>query len=118
MSCCNNDLGKFPHNEPVKLGILAVMAGKHVLRLNLGGAVNYIVQELEIGDELVIPVPFREDFIYELEIIQPNNTKVIRDECSTFLFTTFVNINPKMYEHQCDSGDSDDDGPYYGGGGS
>jgi len=93
MACCFNDIGKQAHNEALNLNIQAPVAGKYIYRLNYLGRIIYQEQEVEeIGDDLIVPGPFNEDYTYEMKILTPDNQFLIVEDCDTFIFTTFTAI--------------------------
>lgn len=111
MDCCRTDLGKVPHNAPLALGQVALKAGKYVYRLNYLGAVIYQEQVVaEVGDDLIIPGPFNEDYAYELMVIDPDMIPVNNaqnEECLTWIFTTFLAVNTACNgTNECDTDQS------------
>lgn len=92
MSCCTNDLGLKPHNKDINTGLMAEQAGEYSFVLNFNGAKVVKKVTLGIGDDLIIPRPFNEDFIYSFQIIQPDGVAVIVDDCPDFIFKTYISI--------------------------
>lgn len=116
MSCCYTQLGTFPHNEPINTGIVAEKSGKYVYRLNFLGAIIYKEQTVEAGDDLIVPVPFNENYSYELKVIDPDRENVVNpsnDDCDTWMFTTFIAIKENCNgTNECDDVDNLNDNPY------
>ncbi len=102
MNCCKNELGSFPHNEPIDLNIVAEKSGKYVYRLLYLGSVIYKEQgDVEAGDDLILPIPFNENYTYELTIIDPELEPVELNDCSTFIFNTFTAIKSNCNGNEC-----------------
>lgn len=93
MSCCNNYLGEFPHNEPVNTGIIATVTGVYTIRLQFNGAI--IKKEINVtqGDPIVIDQRLNENYLYKFTIENPNGNLISQSTCENFSFKTFVNID-------------------------
>ena len=116
MSCCFTNLGVVPHNEPLNLNIQAPSAGKYVYRLLYMGHIVYREQVVaEAGDDLVVPMPFNEDYNYELKIFDPAGAPLVNAEnnnCDTWIFQTIIAIkNDCNNTPGCDA-DNDPVNPY------
>lgn len=108
MECCNNDLGRQAHNEDLDLGIVADQVGEWKAILLFGAARITRRMNLEIGDDILIPSPFNEDYQYSMEIIKPDGTNLLKDDCKTFSFKTFINIDAPCGEHDCEEDEETD----------
>lgn len=98
MECCSNDLRLKPHNQDIDIGLDAEQSGEYNFLLNFNGAkINKIVT-FEMGDALIIPKPFNEDYLYSFQIIQPDTTLLEFNDCENFQFQTYVSVQP------CDQG--------------
>jgi hypothetical protein len=112
MSCCFTQLGRVPHNAPIELGIQAAKVGVYSFGLRFLGATVYQTQTIaEVGDELIIPGPFNEDYTYELTVTDPDGEVVVNEangDCDTWVFTTFMSINQQCHgTNECDADESD-----------
>lgn len=93
MDCCINDLGAKPHNEDLDLGIQAEQAGVHKAILFFAGARITRSVTFGVGDDVIIPRPFNELYQYKLQVIQPDGTLMLKDDCDTFAFKTYIAIS-------------------------
>lgn len=91
--CCIIDLGSFPHNEDLETGLSASQFGDHKVQLFFSGARLTQVIPLTYYQEIIIPRPFNEDYLYKMQIIQPDGTLYTQDDCDTFSFKIYLNIN-------------------------
>lgn len=91
-TCCINNLGDKPHNENLDLGIQATQNGIYKAILFFAGMRITRKFTLAIGDDLIVPRPFNETYLYKMQIIQPDGTLLEVDSCDTFSFKTFIAI--------------------------
>lgn len=103
MACCLNDLGSKPHNEAVNIGIEAEQVGEYKYLLDFNGAKITKTQTVEIGDDLIVPKYFNEDYGYNFVIIQPDGTKLEYNECENFYFQTYLAIG------ECNQGNCEEE---------
>lgn len=103
MSCCTNDLGLKPHNQDINLGLDAEQDGEYKFILDFNGVKTTKKQTVEIGDDLILPRPFNEDFIYTMQIIRPDGTLLVVDDCDTFIFKTYIAVG------ECEQGACQDE---------
>lgn len=107
MSCCKKYLGEFPHSENIKTGIIAAIAGKFTINLGFGSA--FLIKEVTVsaGEEIVIPKPFNENYLYSFTIKDPNGDLVEIDGCPNFTLKTFIQITDGCPTNDCDDSDID-----------
>lgn len=104
MECCLNKLGRFPHNQPLKLGINAAQTGKHIFYMTAptGGRFDLSI-DFETGDELIIPVgQLNESMTYKFKIQNPDESFVSVDTCENFELLTFINTQLNGCNEPCD----------------
>lgn len=94
MSCCNNYLGKFPHNEDINTGIIANATGEFIFKFDyLGNGFEIIVDGI-IDEPLIIPSgQLNENFTYRFIIVDPNGDNMEIYDCEDFSLKTFINTN-------------------------
>lgn len=112
MDCCINDLGKFPHNEPINLGITAPQDGEFIFYMisPTGGRFNLKYNFLT-GEDLIIPIEtLNESMAYKFKIEQPDGVLMTKDTCENFQLTTIINTQQNGCNDTCDA----DPASYYG----
>jgi hypothetical protein len=93
MSCCTNDLGAHPHNTPgVDTGLLATIAGIYVFIIDFAGSIVRREATLGVGDPLVFPGTFNEQFKYHGRILDPNGNAVVANNCEDFSFYIYTEL--------------------------
>lgn len=92
-NCCNNELGRFPHNEDINTGIKAVQNGYHVLRFMAPNFTWFTLTYYYFANaDIIIPKgKLNESFLYTMKILQPDDTYLETDDCDNYTFTTFIN---------------------------
>lgn len=92
MSCCNNYLGEYPHNESVNTGIIASVTGIYTVRLQYGGVI--IKKEIPTtqGQPIIITGRLNENYLYKFTVEDPNGNLISELACTNFSFRTYVNI--------------------------
>lgn len=93
MTCCKNDLGSVPHNNGVNIGIASAMAGYYVAILFFAGVRIRRKFYVALGQDIIIPNPFNEDYLYKCQIEKPDGELLAgTDGCTDFYFKTYIEI--------------------------
>lgn len=102
MSCCNNYIGKFAHNEDIQTGIIANATGEFIFKFDyLGNGFNIVVDGV-VDEELVIPFgTLNENFTYHFTVEDPNGDNLEIYDCEDFSLKTFINLTPCL--NVCDT---------------
>lgn len=109
MTCCKTYLGDYPHNEPVNTGITMgdpiTDIGDWIVLLDFQGSkIKKVVAMTGPDDELIIPLPFNENYNYNLTITKPDGSLYqTADGCTNFGFKTYVSITPDCNGSVCDN---------------
>lgn len=111
MGCCKNILSDQPHNEDLDMRIAAPSAGTYKAILNYIGAKIVKEIDLDLGADIIVPRPFNENYLYTMQIIQPDGTALSVDDCALFQFQTYININ-KTCNNDTDCDDNPPPTPY------
>ncbi len=102
MSCCNNYLGRFPHNEDIRTGVFANATGEFIFKFDYLGAGFGLTVDGVDGEELVIQKGFlNENFTYRFTIVDPNGDNIEIYDCENFSLKTYTNIN--TCQDDCDT---------------
>lgn len=109
MNCCINDLGQLPHNENIDLGMQAAQTGTFIAILFFAGMRIQRPFTLTLGDDVIVPRPFNEMYLYKMQIKQPDGTLLVSNDCDTFSFQTYINITGPCPVCDCDQPEP---GPY------
>lgn len=95
MSCCNNYLGKFPHNQDIDTGIIANATGEFIFKFDYLGVVFRLIIDGQIDESLIIPAGrLNENFTYHFTIEDPSGNNIEIYDCEDFTLKTIVNITP------------------------
>jgi len=112
MDCCLNDLGKFPHNESLNLGITADQDGDFIFYMisPTGGHFN-LKYPFTTGEDLIIPIgALNESMTYKFKIEKPDGSFVSVDTCENFQLITIINTQLNGCNDSCDANPAS----YYG----
>jgi hypothetical protein len=90
MTCCINDIGFAPHNQDLSTGIDAIQDGEHTAILFFQGIRIFRKFPGVIGEELIVPRPFNESYLYKLQIQQPDGELISVNECVDFKFKIYI----------------------------
>lgn len=94
MDCCKNDLGAFAHNDDIDTGIAVETTGVYKLSF-VGPNFSHFEKNYyyNVGGTIIIPAGvLNEDFTYKLEILKPDGSVLLVNECGNFVLRTFINI--------------------------
>ncbi len=109
-TCCKNDLGLVPHNDGVNIGIASTMAGYYVAILFFSGVRIRRRFYIALGNDIVIPNPFNEDFLYKCQIEMPDGELLQSvSGCTDFFFKTYISIDES---NPCGVIDCEPDSPF------
>ncbi len=93
MSCCLKHIGEFPHNADINTGIVANMDGIFQVKMEFAGGIVTKEVDAETSDDIVIPKPFSESYLYKFKILDPNGDPLELDGCPNFSLKTYVNVS-------------------------
>lgn len=114
MDCCLNKLGIFPHNVPLRTGILATQAGDHLLYMKAASSNTFVLKKtLIVGQEIIFPVgQLNENMAYDFKIQQPNDVFISSNDCEKFNVITTINTQIDDCPDNCNP--DPDSNNYYG----
>lgn len=93
MNCCDNYLGAFPHNENIHTGIPALQNGTYTLELEFAGSKQFKYLNIVAPGEIIVYMPFNENYTYKMRIKQPDGEYLEVDGCSDHTFKTYILID-------------------------
>lgn len=107
-NCCKYSFGSYPHNFDLVLDNLFANAdGIYTVIVDLfGGSKKTIDLDLKNGDEIIIPQgELNEQSIINFQVLDIHKIPMEMDGCANFTLTTYINVNLKCNDNNCDLGD-------------
>lgn len=117
MNCCKTYLGQFFHNADINTGLVADFDGTYIFLFEFNGTIVSVkVEDVEAGDDLIVPQgQLNESYLYNFTIQDPNGDLVLNpdDDCPNFSLKTIININSECNGNPCNDPDPNNDTPEY-----
>lgn len=104
-NCCKYIFGLYPHNFDLVLDdLFATVDGKYTLVVRMpGGSTKTLLLDAKAGDELIIPQGvLNESAVVDFKILDIFGAPLKMNDCESFQLTTFININLKCDDNNCD----------------
>ncbi len=112
-NCCFNNLGRFPHNQIIDLGLLTDQTGVYILRMEAANGNTFeLRKEVDEPQNLTIEIgELNENMEYKFTVEKPDGEFISVENCETFKLKTIINTQIDGCTSSCD--DTDDVSPYY-----